>query len=435
MNSRDMVSLSLKNLLRRKTRTILAILGVLIGICAIIVMLSIGFGLQDSFGKSLEGFGNLHLITITENTTENTGKRVKLDDIAIEDIGRMHGVESITPTVSVSLTFVDGKAIARDIPVLGVKPEVFSTFGHKLREGRNLQIGDKYSVVFGNQIPKEFRRAKPILGGFTGKDAAGPAADPLSDKLLATANSEYGKPQRVQPDPERKVDYKTYKVKGVGVLENPNDFSTAYNAFMPIDVVKKIKEETARAEKRNYDRNAPYTQAIAYVDEIENVVALTESLRAMGYQTNSMTDYLDQVKKQTKMIQTVLGSIGAVSLLVAALGITNTMIMSIYERTKEIGIMKVIGANLPDIRRLFLIEAAMIGFGGGAAGVLLSYALSYIANNLLAPVVGQGNAISLIPLWLPLAALAFSTVVGVLAGYSPARRAMNLSALESLRNE
>ncbi|MDR2295307.1 MAG: FtsX-like permease family protein, partial [Clostridiales Family XIII bacterium] len=281
-----------------------------------------------------------------------------------------------------------------------------------------------------------FKRARPILGGFTGEDASAPAANPLSDKLLATANSEYGKPQLVQPDPASKVDYKTYKVKGIGVFENPNDFSTAYNAFMPLDIVKKIQADTARAEKKRYDRHAPYTQAIAYVDEIENVVALTESLRAMGFQTSSMTDYLKEAKKQMQMIQTVLGSIGAVSLLVAALGITNTMVMSIYERTKEIGIMKVIGANLPDIRKLFLIEAAMIGFGGGVSGVVLSYTLSYIANKLLAPLVSQtGGPLSLIPPWLPLAALGFSTAVGVLAGYSPARRAMNLSALESLRNE
>jgi ABC-type antimicrobial peptide transport system permease subunit len=109
--------------------------------------------------------------------------------------------------------------------------------------------------------------------------------------------------------------------------------------------------------------------------------------------------------------------------------------MSIYERTKEIGIMKVIGANLPDIRKMFLIEAALIGFGGGLIGVILSCLFSYIANTFLAPLFGQSGPISLIPLWLPLAALAFASAVGVLAGYSPARRAMNLSALESLRNE
>jgi ABC-type antimicrobial peptide transport system permease subunit len=114
--------------------------------------------------------------------------------------------------------------------------------------------------------------------------------------------------------------------------------------------------------------------------------------------------------------------------------------MSIYERTKEIGIMKVIGANLPDIRKLFLVEAAFIGFAGGLVGIGLSYAVSAVMNTALSTLIsnalgGGAENISLIPLWLPLASLAFSTVIGVLAGYSPARRAMNLSALESLRNE
>ncbi|MDR2355641.1 MAG: ABC transporter permease, partial [Clostridiales Family XIII bacterium] len=143
MNNRDMVALSLKNLLRRKTRTVLAILGVLIGICAIIVMLSIGFGLQKSFRDSLEGFGNMHLITIYGNPDAVGGKKAKLDDITLADIGKMQSVEAITPTVSISLTFIDEKLIARDVTVLGVKPEIFSTFGHALKEGRNLQVGDK----------------------------------------------------------------------------------------------------------------------------------------------------------------------------------------------------------------------------------------------------------------------------------------------------
>jgi ABC-type antimicrobial peptide transport system permease subunit len=438
MNSKDMIALSLKNLLRRKTRTVLAILGVVIGICAIIIMLSIGFGLQKAFRTTIENFGNLHLITIYEGTGTDGGKKVKLSESTLQDIAKMPGVQAITPTITITLTFADGKKIARDVSVVGVRPDIFSTFGHKLKEGRNLEIGDRFSVVFGNQIPKSFRRARPILGGGSEDNSADPAVNPLNDKLIATANSEYGLPKnRQQSDPSRKVEYKTYKVKGIGVFENPDDFSTAYNVFMPLDIVKKIQEETARAEKKNYDRSAPYPQAIAYVDEIERVTELNNTLRAMGYQTSSMTEYLEASKKQMRMIQTVLGGIGAVSLLVAALGITNTMVMSIYERTREIGIMKVIGANLPDIRKLFLIEAAMIGFGGGLAGVILSYMFSFAANKLLSPMLdsmGGGN-ISLIPLWLPLTALGFSTAVGILAGYSPARRAMNLSALESLRND
>jgi len=140
------------------------------------------------------------------------------------------------------------------------------------------------------------------------------------------------------------------------------------------------------------------------------------------------------------MIQMVLGGIGGISLFVAALGITNTMIMSIYERTREIGVMKVIGANLKDIRKMFLIEAGLIGFGGGIVGLVLSFGISFLMNTFLAGFVGDmiggmGSKVSIIPWYVALGALAFATFVGVAAGYVPAKRAMNLSALESLRNE
>jgi len=144
------------------------------------------------------------------------------------------------------------------------------------------------------------------------------------------------------------------------------------------------------------------------------------------------------------MIQGILGGIGAISLLVAALGITNTMIMSIYERTKEIGIMKVIGANLGDIRKMFLLEAGMIGFLGGSAGLIISYILSLLMNTVLSGIMstmlgavggGGGSTVSIIPWWVAVGALVFATTIGIISGYSPARRAMHLSALESLRNE
>ena len=132
-------------------------------------------------------------------------------------------------------------------------------------------------------------------------------------------------------------------------------------------------------------------------------------------------------------------------MLVAAIGIANTMVMSIYERTKEIGVMKVIGASLKDIKRLFLFESALIGVTGGVFGVGLSYLISFLMNTFGAEFIqlgmmmgpgGGGEArISIIPIWLALAALAFSAFIGVVSGYFPARRAMNLSALEAIRSE
>lgn len=138
------------------------------------------------------------------------------------------------------------------------------------------------------------------------------------------------------------------------------------------------------------------------------------------------------------MIQAVLGGIGAVSLLVAAIGIANTMMMSIYERTKEIGVIKVLGCSLKNIRQMFLLEAGFIGLIGGVIGNILSLIMSFVVNKVVGSMgaeMGMTDVISYIPPWLVLISLAFAILVGMAAGYFPARRAMKLSPLAAIRNE
>ena len=155
----------------------------------------------------------------------------------------------------------------------------------------------------------------------------------------------------------------------------------------------------------------------------------------MLFRSSSNAEWIDSQKKQAGYIQAVLGGIGAVALFVAAIGITNTMMMSIYERTKEIGIMKVLGCDMRNIRTQFLMEAGYIGFIGGVAGLLLSFLISAIINTLIgASGMGVEN-ISYIPPWLGLAAVLFAIFVGMVAGFFPALRAMRLSPLAAIRNE
>jgi len=155
-----------------------------------------------------------------------------------------------------------------------------------------------------------------------------------------------------------------------------------------------------------------------------------------------MADNLEGIEKMSKTIQAILGGIGSITLLVAALGIINTMIMSIYERTREIGIMKVIGASFFDVRMLFLTEAGLIGLMGGIFGLGLSYGASRIINHFGSGFINRGmppgeitNSLSVIPLWLTLFALGFSILIGVVAGLYPADRAVRLSPISAIRNE
>ena len=181
-----------------------------------------------------------------------------------------------------------------------------------------------------------------------------------------------------------------------------------------------------------------YNQLLVNVDDMDHVVSLQKELQDLGYDAYSQAEWVESEQKTMGYIQAVLGGIGAVSLFVAAIGITNTMMMSIYERTKEIGVMKVLGCDLRNIRSLFLMEAGFIGFIGGVIGLILSLILSVVINKVAAGAneyMGTTGGISYIPVWLALLSLVFAVMVGMVAGFFPARRAMRLSPLAAIRNE
>ena len=171
---------------------------------------------------------------------------------------------------------------------------------------------------------------------------------------------------------------------------------------------------------------------------MNNLKELQKTIREMGFSPSSNQEWVESQQKQLGYIQMVLGGIGAVSLLVAAIGIANTMMMSIYERTKEIGVMKVLGCDLRNIQGMFLFEAAYIGFIGGVVGLVLSFGISALINFFLgsdALGMGGSSGLSYIPFWLVLLAIGFSTLVGMLSGFFPSLRAMKLSPLAAIRNE
>lgn len=446
MSGLDILELCLRNLLRRRTRTLLAITGVVVGTCAIVVMLSIGFGLTESYQQQIESYGNLHMIDVYSSgrraQSSSSSEKGVLNDRTLSTIGKIEGVTAVTPADSEYLRIALGKKVV-DVEVMGIKPEVMEKFNFELSEGRLLKVTDTNAVLFGNRVPYEFYDPnKPAL--------ADEPENIMTDKLILTGDWEYGQKKTLSSSEgsgKEKAKYKAYKVRGIGVLANDNDQSS-YQVYMNISEFEKIRKEVQKARG---DMTAPsaiksYDRAIVYVDDINDSETVSKELRDnMKLQTSSPGDWLSSMKETARMIQGVLGGIGGISLFVAALGITNTMIMSIYERTKEIGVMKVIGANLRDIRRLFLLEAGLIGLIGGAAGSAVSLLLSLFMNTVAKETIsmalgamggGYSDApVSIIPWWVIAAALVFSTSIGMAAGFYPAKRAMKLSALESLRNE
>jgi ABC-type antimicrobial peptide transport system permease subunit len=272
-----------------------------------------------------------------------------------------------------------------------------------------------------------------MYGGGGGKDAEKPKppVDVLNDKMVMTFDMSYGERKSVGMvvGNENSKPAKLYKTKGIGILEDSQD-EKAYSIYMNITYLKKLIKENEKNQStggggRVKSQTDSYQQAKVKVKNINDVQAIQKKINELGYGASSLADMRESMQKTSATMQAVLGGIGAISLLVAALGITNTMIMSIYERTREIGVMKVLGCLLGDIRNLFLFEAGVIGLAYGASAILNKFAGGFYG----------GGTISVIPVWLALLSLGFATLVGLISGFMPARRAMKLSALEAIKTE
>ena len=429
MSPMDMVIMAAKNLWKRKLRTLLTVLGVVIGTASIVVMMSIGIGLNESYTKELEQWGSLQIIEVYNYNWDNSGGDVKLDDKAVENFEAIEGVEAVAPMGETYGLIVANNRFVSDVNLRGMDPSLMEEFGYTVSEGRLLQEGDKMQVVLGAYTKDNFRN--PKLSWQASMNAGPPEVDLFGDRMVFTTDYSFGTKYA-----DKSI--KSQRIEVVGVMDGSNQ--NAYYTVMPIDQVIKIKEEQARRDRENVGSSSSqkedkYSTILVKVDNTDNVMDVQNAIKDMGYTAYSLADSLESINEMTNMIKLVLGAIGAVSMLVAAISISNTMIMAIYERTKEIGIMKVIGAKVMDIERLFLTEAAFIGFCGGAVGIVLSYLISFGINYVIKTSGQSAYNISSIPLWLSGVALLFATLVGILAGYLPAKRATKVSALTAIRTE
>ena len=435
--------MAVRNLTSRKLRTFLTILGVIIGTTAIIVMLSLGIGMTESMMDTYRSFGNLTSIEVYQGFNERTGKMLEFDDKLVDALKEIPNVTAVSATYREYITIKNGQLQA-EMSLIGIDPSIMEALGMEIDRGRLLSNKDEMNIVFGGGVKKAFHNPKR-------RSYAEPKdTDVMKGSMEIAFGSEnvqnFGNMGSSVTMEGAKSDAKTYPIKVVGELISSDDYNIEQSAFMNIKHMKKFLDDLESkkpVEQQNKDKTKYYNSVNVKVNEMDNVVAVEKQIKDLGYESFSMTSMIEQAKDSMMVFQAIFGGIGAISLLVAAIGITNTMIMSIYERTREIGVMKVIGASIKDIQRLFLVEASFIGLLGGIFGVLLSYAFSFGLNTLLGPAMGMNmgmgggmdTKISIIPPWLALMALVFSASIGLLSGYFPARRAMKLSALDAIRTE
>ena len=460
MNNIDIIRLSLRNFLRRKIRTILTILGVIIGTASIVVMLSLGIGMNESFKQQVKAMGSLNVITVDKYNYVDTGnkyggqvKTVTLDDKAVKQFAAIKGVEAVTPILRGTLKFGAGKYVAY-VNIIGIDPSVMEKFEFKLAEGRLLNKNDTNAVVFGSQLPMQFYNPKNMnYMGYYGGAGQTPPVNLMTEKVVMTTNMEYGERRRGSiaggdTGLQNQKPAKVYNVVAAGMLAESND-EKSWSAYMNIDFLKKLLQESSKSMGGKVMYNDPsngYEQVLVRVEDFNDVERVQKEIKELGYGSSSLMDILKSMQNTSKTLQLILGGIGAISLLVAAIGIANTMVMSIYERTREIGIMKVLGCLLGDIRKMFLLEAGLIGFMGGITGLLFSLGASLLLNTVGGSAAGyfgfggmgpdgQAVKISVIPVWLALSSVGFATLVGLVSGFYPAHRAMKISALEAIRQE
>lgn len=445
MKISDLIKMGLRNLSRRKARTGLTVLGVIIGTISIVIMVSIGIGMNNSFDRQFMENGAMTVVRIERygSIIDDDGnwlgsKEQVLDDTLVELVRQVEHVNAVAPVLDTNAKLQSGK-YETYISIRAIGHEAFAEFGYPgLLSGAYPTAEHNTSVV----IPKT------VLDNYfynpNSKNYETKAIDPAKDKL------EFKFDEWRYNRNERKKEFEL-ALTDIAVMEESENWEYNSYVYFDMDYFKEIYTQYANTLKLE-DRKKAMAELESYsfitinVDNIKNVTQVQEDIEELGYITYSEMQYLEPLKQTSDMLQMVLGAIGALAMMVSAINIANTMVMSIYERTREIGIMKVLGCLVKDVKKLFLFEAAMIGLLGGIVGIALSYVASFAINKYGGPlfetlmqssgVYDVGDAkFSVIPFWLPFLAAGFAMLIGVLAGYFPARRATKISAIEAMKTD
>jgi putative ABC transport system permease protein len=441
----DLLRLIFGNLNRRKGRVALTAVGVVIGTAAVVILVSLAIGLQQNANEQLYGIGDLTQIQVMPGfgIIEGEGGGViaegpggkgpggpedirLLTNDAIAELSSISGVERVVPRDYFQGSFMleygdlDGGA-----NIIGMAPEDMLALGMEAQQGQvEPQKGD---ITIGVMVPNNFYDPNLRPG-----EQPPPPPD-LFDKDLKLTLMKW--------DSQGNQINRSLPVHVVGLLHETRGESD-WSVYMRLEDLKGYNEWVT-GRRINYNKEG-YSQVVVKVGDPKLVLDVAQQITDLGYQTYTPAEYVEGINNFYLVLQVIFGAVGAIALLVAAIGIANTMAMAILERTREIGLMKAIGATNRDVLSIFLGEAAAIGFIGGLGGVLIGWLAGQIGNVLaLVYFAGQSSqqggappsiAIAT-PLWLPLFALLFATLIGLISGLYPAMRAATMVPVNALKYE
>lgn len=419
--------LTFMNMKRRKARTFLTLLGVAIGVVAVVSLLALGTGVKREMLAQYGDSESIKQIVVQAPDASNNKKKL-LTGHNIEKFSAIDHVERVYPRYELFGCFsYEQYDIYADI--IGLPAEELAQLS--LTDASVTEEGSlrKPTLILGNSLSYLMFNEKL---GTSYQDMDGDLNALIGKKIYAN----FGFDEQAFED----------KLTVSGVLEGDADsFSdSSQSMFCDIDVlISYLKNHAGDSlpigQEADANGNAygdwVYTSAVVVAEDMEDVDFIVKKLQDMGYRTSNEKEYLDSAKKTVRMMQLLLGGIGMISLLVAVIGISNTMMTAVYDRVDEIGLLKVLGCDIDELRLMYLFEAGVFGFVGGVIGVLVSLLFQGILNKLAASLLMLGNGVKLavISPELMVAAIICSTVLGLLAGYFPARWASRLNPLEAMR--
>jgi len=394
----DLIRLSLENFKNRKSRVVFTILGVSVGIGAILFLVSLGYGLQQNLLEKITTKESLLTLDIAPPET----RIITLNDQTLEKISQIEKVEKVSPQAIFPAQISLGK-LTSETTVNLVNPDFFSLSGILPDQGRVFEEKDQQKIVVNSSVAELFNLTpEQILG--------------KKLKFLIFLPKE------------------TQGLTEIEIFELKEEF----------EIIGVIQEGSGSPSqvylKRGDLKDLPIREyQLAKVKVISNefMEEVRERLIGMGFLVSALSDTISQANKIFRIIQVVLGIFGVIALIVAAIGLVNTMTISLLERTNEIGIMRAIGASAQDIKKLFLGESLLIGFLGGIGGIGIGILGAEIFNgliNILARTLG-GQPVNLFvyPGWFLIFIIILSSLVGLISGIFPARRAAKMNPLEALR--
>jgi len=399
----DFFILALKNITHRKRRSWLTIIGILIGIAAVVALLSLGQGLSDSITTEFESIGSDKIFInpggdpTGNQFAENTAK---LTDDDLQAVRRTRGVAEAAGALfrTVQVRYRDQNAFPTLVGVPMDHAElVKSSWAVEIEEGRSLRRTDRYSVIIGDRVASSmFGEQIGIRSRLTVQDqtfrvigTSRPTGDPAVDRAILMTEET----ARDVVDDQETIDWVIVRIQ---------------DGFTPEQVKENLKRELRQ------ERN---------VDEGEE-----------DFTISTPQDILSSFRNILNIVQAITIGIASISLLVGGIGIMNTMYTSISERTREIGVMKAVGARNSQILTIFLIESGMIGLVGGGIGVILGLIMSKTAAHY-ATQYGSIPFTAYISPELIAGSLLFSFLVGTISGVLPARKAARMDPADALRYE